>query len=116
MVLISYKSLVFNYNWNPRKVSTVYRRRFAIESSYRIRNQVKPNTSTKNVIIRYFYSLISFLLKNIWLWLQKKRFTLVQRGHPIIKEDLFRFDVFLLLIEEWVGRKLKIRITVKCLR
>jgi len=106
----------YGINWNPRKVSTVYRRRFAIESSYRIRNQVKPNTSTKNVIIRYFYALISFLLKNIWLCLQKKRFTIVQRGPPIIKEDLFRFDVFLLLIEEWVRRKLKMRITVECLR
>ncbi len=108
--------VVYGINWNPRKVSTIYRRRFAIESSYRIRNQVKPNTSTKNVIIRYFYALISFLLKNIWLCLQKKRFTIVQRGPPIIKEDLFRFDVFLLLIEEWVRRKLKMRITVECLR
>ncbi len=32
--------VVYGINWNPRKVSTVYRRRFAIESSYRIRNQV----------------------------------------------------------------------------
>jgi len=108
--------VVHGINWNPRKVSTVYRRRFAIESSYRIRNQVKPNTSTKNVIIRYFYALISFLLKNIWLCLQKKRFTIVKRGPPIINEDMFRFDVFLLLIEEWVRRKLKMRITVGCLR
>ena len=45
--------VVYGINWNPRKVSTVYRRRFAIESSYRIRNQVKPNTSTKNVIQEY---------------------------------------------------------------
>ena len=108
--------VVYGINWNPRKVSTVYRRRFAIESSYRIRNQVKPNTSTKNVFIRYFYALISFLLKNIWLCLQKKRFTIVQRGPPIIEEDLFRFDVFLLLIEGWVRRKLKMRIAVECLR
>lgn len=108
--------VVYGINWNPRKVSTVYRRRFAIESSYRIRNQVKPNTSTKNVIIRYFYALISFLMKNIWLCLQKKRFTIFQRGPPIIMEDLFRFDVFLLLIEEWVRRKLKMRIAVECLR
>ncbi|MDW7762106.1 MAG: ISH3 family transposase, partial [Acidobacteriota bacterium] len=81
--------VVYGINWSPRKVSTVYRRRFAIESSYRIRNQVKPNTSTKNVIIRYFYALISFLMKNIWLCLQKKHFTIVQRGPQIIKEDLF---------------------------
>jgi len=38
---------------------------------------VKPKTSTKNAEIRYFYTLVSFLLKNIWLYLQKKHFTIV---------------------------------------
>jgi len=68
--------VVFGVKWSPRKVSTVYRRRFAIESSYRMRNVVKPKTSSKNANIRYFYALISFLLKNIWLYLQKKHFTI----------------------------------------
>lgn len=42
--------VVFGVNWSPRKVSTVYRKRFAIESSYRMRNLVKPRTSSKNAI------------------------------------------------------------------
>src|SRR5512136_678491 len=63
--------VVFGVKWSPRKVSTVYRGRFAIESSYRMRNIVKPKTSSKNADIRYFYTLISFLLKNVWLYLQK---------------------------------------------
>ncbi len=61
---------------SPRKVT--YRRRFAIESSYRMRNQVKPKTSSKNATIRYFYALISFLFENIWLCLQRKYFTIVK--------------------------------------
>ena len=55
--------VVYGVKRSPRKVSTVYRRRFAIESSYRTRNIVKPRTSTRNVTIRYFFALISFLLK-----------------------------------------------------
>ena len=51
--------VVYGIKWSPRKVSTVYRRRFAIESSYRMRNIVKPKTSTKNAEIRYFYALVS---------------------------------------------------------
>ena len=86
--------------WSLRKVSAVYRRRFAIESSYRMRNIVKPKTSTKNAEIRYFYALVSFLLKNIWLYLQKKHFTIVKRGPQVVDEDKFRFEVFLILIEE----------------
>jgi putative transposase len=108
--------VVFGINWTPRKVSTVYRRRFAIESSYRMRNIVKPKTSTKNAEIRYFYTLVSFLLKNIWLYLQKKHFTIVNRGPQVIDEDKFRFEMFILLIEEWLRRKLKVRLMVECLR
>ena len=44
--------VVFGVSWSPRKVSTVYRRRFAIESSYRMRNLVKPKTSSKNATIQ----------------------------------------------------------------
>ena len=108
--------VVFGVKWSPRKVSTVYRRRFAIESSYRMRNIVKPKTSSKNANIRYFYTLISFLLKNIWLYLQKKHFTIVKRGPQVIDEDKFRFEMFILLIEEWLRRKLRVRLMVECLR
>ncbi|AAM05419.1 ISH3 family transposase [Methanosarcina acetivorans] len=108
--------VVFGVKWSPRKVSTVYRRRFAIESSYRMRNVVKPKTSSKNASIRYFYALISFLLKNVWLFLQKKHFTIVKRGPQVIDEDKFRFRMFVVLIEEWLKRKLKVRLMVECLR
>jgi IS4 transposase len=108
--------VVFGVIWTPRKVSTVYRRRFAIESSYRMRNIVKPKTTSKNATIRYFYTLISFLLKNVWLCLQKKHFTINKKGPKVIDEDKFRFEMFVLLIEEWLRRKLKVRLIVECLR
>ncbi len=108
--------VAFGVDWTPRKVSTVYRRRFAIESSYRMRNIVKPRTSSKNATIRYFYALIAFLLKNIWLHLQKKHFTIVKQGPQVIDEDRFRFDMFIILVEDWTRKKLKIRSVVDCLR
>ncbi|WP_342304190.1 ISH3 family transposase [Methanolobus sp. ZRKC5] len=108
--------VVYGIKWDPRKVSTVYRRRFAIESSYRMRNIVKPKTSTRNVTFRYFFALISFLLRNAWLCLQKKHFTIVKPGPITIDEDKFRFDRFILFVEEWLRRKLKIQLVVQCLR
>ena len=81
-----------------------------------MRNVVKPKTSSKNAIIRYFYALISFLLKNIWLYIQKKHFTIVKRGPQVIDEGKFRFEMFILLIEEWLRRKLSFRLVVECLR
>ena len=108
--------VVYGVNWSPRKVSTVYRRRFAIESSYRMRNIVKPRTSTRNVTLRYFFTLISFLLRNTWLYLLKIHFTIVKQGPITIDEDKFRFARFILFVEEWIRRKLKIQLTVQCLR
>ena len=81
-----------------------------------MRNIVKPKTSSKNANIRYFYALISFLLKNVWLYLQKKHFTIVKKGPKVIDEDKFRFEMFVLLIEEWLRRKLRARLMVECLR
>lgn len=54
-------------NWSPVKIHNTYRSRFSIESSYRMRNQVKPKTSSRNPILRYLFTIISFLLKNIWM-------------------------------------------------
>jgi len=65
-----------------------------------MRNVVKPKTSSKNANIRYFYTLISFLLKKIWLYLQEKNFTVVKRSPQVIDEDKFRFEMFVFLIEE----------------
>ena len=36
-------------------------------------------------------------------------FTIVKRGPQVIDEDKFRFDMFVLLIEEWLRRNSDIR-------
>ena len=108
--------LVYGIDWDPRKVSDTYRKRFAIESSYRMRNVVKPKTCSKDPMLRYFYALISFLFKNAWVSIQRMHFMKVKRGPKTIESDMFRFDMFVHLIVEWVRRKLKARLTVKCFR
>ncbi len=46
-----------------------YRKRFGIETSYRLKNICRIRTTTKNPIIRLLYVGISFLLVNIWIYL-----------------------------------------------
>ena len=62
--------VVYGIDWKPRRVYQVYKNRFAIESSYRIRNIVKAKTSSRNIVLRYLLTIISFLLKNIGVALQ----------------------------------------------
>lgn len=91
----------------PQRVCQVYKNRFAIESSYRIRNLMKAKTSSRNVVLRYLLTIISFLFKDIWVALQWMSFSKVQRGLRSINEDLFRFDLFRLLVWEGLRKKLK---------
>jgi putative transposase len=108
--------VVYGIDWNPRRVYHVYKNRFAIESSYRMRNIVKAKTSSRNVAIRYLLTIISFLLKNVWVSLQWIFFTRVRRGPRTIDEDLFRFALFRLFIWEGIRKKLKFVTFVTVLR
>jgi len=108
--------VVHGIDWNPRRIYRVYKNRFAIESSYRIRNIVRAKTSSRNVAIRYLLTIISFLLKNIWVALQWTFFSKVQRGPRTIDEDLFRFDFFRLFVWEGLRKKLKFVTVISILR
>jgi putative transposase len=108
--------VVYGIDWKPRRVYLIYKNRFAIESSYRIRNIVKAKTSSRNVVLRFLLMIISFLLKNIWVALQWMFFSKVQRGPRTINEDLFRFDLFRLLVWEGLRKKLKFVTSIPVLR
>jgi putative transposase len=108
--------VVYGIDWKPRRVYLIYKNRFAIESSYRIRNIVRAKTSSRNVAIRYLLTIISFLLKNIWVAFQWMFFYKVQRGPRTIDEDLFRFDFFRLFVWEGIRKKLKFVTVISVLR
>ena len=99
--------VIHGLNWTTRRIYNTYKTRFAIEASYRIRNSVKCKTSSRNVVIRYLYAIISLLLKNIWVVLQRIYFSPVKRGPRTIEEDLFRFDQFRMLVWEGIRKVLR---------
>ena len=96
-------------NWPLNKVAGKYIHRFSIEATYRIRNEIKPKTSTKNAVIRYMFALISFLIENVWVSFQITFFTRKQRGPKMIEEDRFPLSLFLMLINEKLRTILKYR-------
>ncbi|PWR75703.1 transposase [Methanospirillum stamsii] len=85
----------FGLEWSLLKIKSEYRTRFAIESSYRMRNIVRPRTSTRDPVIRYFFTIVSFLLKNIWVVILHENFRRKQRGPIVIISDWFRFEAFI---------------------
>jgi putative transposase len=108
--------VVNGIDWNPQKIHERYRSRFAIESSYRMRNLVKPRTSTRNPVIRYLFAIISFLLRNLWMAVLWTRFSPVKPGPRTIEMRAFRFEQFRLMIWEAVRSTLKIVRSIHALR
>ena len=81
-------------------------KRFGIESSYSIRNKVRPRTTTRKPEVRYYLFLVSMLFQNVWMMLRWKYFRKPQRGPSVVDEDPFRFDNFRLKVWEWVKKML----------
>lgn len=95
------KKYLFAYyglSWSVKKISRKYEHRFSIEATYRIRNDVKPRTSTRNPVIRYLFALISFVIENVWVAIQNTHFIKIQRGPKVIDEDKFRLECFRVLV------------------
>ena len=55
----------FKVPMNPKRISEEYRRRFGIESSYRMMNTCRARTSSRNPALRLFFVLTSFLVVNL---------------------------------------------------
>ena len=113
---VTYGYVVYGIDWNPRKIYRTYRRRFAIESSYRMRNKVRPRTSSKNPTFRYLLAIISFLLKNVWMLFKWKFFARMKRGPKVIEDDHFRFDRFILSMVLVFHRRAKAIVDIRTIR
>lgn len=59
-------------NLTPRQVRKAYRRRFGIESSYRLLEQVRGRTTARNAALRFLWMGIALVLGNIWIALHWK--------------------------------------------
>ena len=78
------------------EIAEDYRHRFGIESSYRIMNQTRAKTTSRDERFRLLLVFIAFLLQNFWIWYKWK-------NHLVTKEtahgrSTLTFDLFALFI------------------
>jgi hypothetical protein len=84
--------------WTPNKVFQKYRRRFGIESSYRILRQAKARTNSRNIALRFFLLALALLIQNVWM---KARWLFTRcpsKGRYVVISSLLTFDTFCKLI------------------
>jgi hypothetical protein len=67
--------LVFatNTDLKPKSIRRMFRKRWAIETSYRMINQFLPKTTSKLYSLRKLYFYLAVLLYNVWVFMNYKR-------------------------------------------
>jgi putative transposase len=85
-----------------------YRKRFGIETSYRLKNVCRIKTNNKNPVLRLLFIGISFLFVNIWvniLWLRISR---KRKGSRLIYRTLFTLKQMLAFLSQALQRKYQV--------
>lgn len=62
--------VMLGLEWTPQLVYQRYRRRFGVESSYRILRRLRIKTTSRNAAFRFFILGFALLLANIWAFLR----------------------------------------------
>lgn len=93
-------------------INTDYRKRFGIESSYRIKNIGRIKTTNKKPVLRLLFIGLSFLLVNIWVNLLWRKVSLPQRGGRLIYREIFTFKQMLSFLSQAVERLYKVVDTI----
>jgi putative transposase len=78
------------------RIPQLYKKRWGIETSYRVINRFRPKTTSKNYIIRLFYFFFSVCLYDLWeltniIWSKSEQ---IVKKVPFIKALLFGKALF----------------------
>ncbi|NEO68063.1 MAG: ISH3 family transposase [Moorea sp. SIO3H5] len=85
-----------------------YRKRFGIETSYRLKNICRIRTNNKNPVLRLLFVGISFLLVNIWVNLLWLRISRKRKGSRLIYRKLFALKQMLAFLSQAIERKYQV--------
>jgi putative transposase len=81
---------------STRWVKETYRKRFAIETSYRQMHQARARTCTRNPEVRLLLMGIALVLRNVWVWLHYAVCSTPRRGGRRLNLDRLTLETMLL--------------------
>lgn len=81
-----------------------YRERFGIETSYRVKNNCRIRTTTKNPVLRLLFVALAFILVNLWIYLLWVFVSRPRRGGLLVFQEKFPLKMMLEFIAHAVER------------
>jgi putative transposase len=82
-------------DWTPERCRQRYRKRFGIETSYRLTNKLLGWTTSPNPALRFVLLGLGFVLLNLWVHLCWESTQVARRGGRMLRTDLFRQQRFI---------------------
>jgi len=86
-----------------------YRRRFGIETSYRLKNTCRIKTTTKNPVVRLLFVGIAFLLIDLWVYLLWTVVSLPRQGGRLIYREDFPLKTLFEFLRQAIDRHHRVR-------
>ena len=77
---------------DTKDVRNAYRRRFGVETSYRVLNQIRPRTTSRNPSIRILLIGIGILLSNLWVALKQRVCRKKLPPHGFRKTEVIEYE------------------------
>lgn len=104
------EALVYAY-WKVEPPSTAwvretYRKRFAIETSYRQMQQGRARTATRNPLVRLLLVGVALVLRNVWVWLHYAVLSTPRRGNALLNLELLPLKGLLLWLQHQAEEEL----------
>jgi hypothetical protein len=84
---------------STRWVKETYRKRFAIETSYRQMHQGRARTSTRDPLVRLLLVGVALILRNVWVWLHYVVLSTPRRGGRRLNLERLTFRAMLLWLQ-----------------
>ena len=105
-------TVIGQVNLTPRQIADEYRRRFAVETSYRLMNTVRARTTSRSTEWRFFFVTLAFLLLNLWSYVKWSHLFVPKRGPRQILHHLLPLARWRLWLWEMVKQRLGFSLTI----
>ena len=97
---------------SPHQVFEEYRRRFAVETSYRLMNTMRARTTSTSVALRLFLVALAFLLLNLWSYVKWIHLFIPRPGPRQVFHHLLPLARWRLWLWEMVKQKLGFSLSI----
>jgi len=87
--------VLIKLDWTPKHCRQRYRKRFGIETSYRLSHKLLGWTTSPNPAYRFVLMGVGFILLNLWVELCWEFTQVARRGGRFLNAPLFRQQRFI---------------------